>query len=156
MELVEAAVEEPLDLIVVEFHSLYLSALVFVVEGHRLSGRVDGEASLRFVVFAGDLPHVEGLRRRIGQKSEHQDHGVGVRHAVRVDVCGGLSEEGVLVESISRETVEGTRLHGDSSEVTVGLLRQVKGLQHTEAWRREAVQENERTGGSGRLADEGD
>lgn len=48
--LVEAAVEEPLDLIVVEFHSLYLSALVFVVEGHRLSGSCGGITHHRTII----------------------------------------------------------------------------------------------------------
>lgn len=38
------------------------------------------------MVFAGHLPEVEGLSGRVGQQSEHEDDGVGVRKAVRVDV----------------------------------------------------------------------
>lgn len=44
-----------------------------------------------------------------------------------------LSEEGVLVEPVGREAVEGARLHRDAFNVTVGLLRQVEGLEHPEA-----------------------
>lgn len=47
---------------------------------------VDGDARLRPVVFAGHLPDVEGLGGGVGQQPEHEDDGVGVRKAVRVDV----------------------------------------------------------------------
>lgn len=47
---------------------------------------VDGDAGLGLVIFAGHLPDVEGLSRGVGQQPEHEDDGVGVRKAVRVDV----------------------------------------------------------------------
>lgn len=47
---------------------------------------VHGEAGLWLVVFAGELPDVEGLGGRVGQQTEHQDDGVGLRKTVRMDV----------------------------------------------------------------------
>lgn len=38
------------------------------------------------MIFAGHLPDVKGLSRRVGQQAEHEDDGVGVRKAIRVDV----------------------------------------------------------------------
>lgn len=49
-----------------------------------------------------------------------------------LDSRGGLVQEGVLVKSVGCEAVEGTRLHGDPWDQTVGPLRQVEGLQHPE------------------------
>ena len=46
----------------------------------------------------------------------------------------GLSQEGIFVESVCCVAVEGARLHGDTFNVTVGLLCQVECLEHPEAW----------------------
>lgn len=56
---------------------------------------VDGDAGLRFVILAGYLPDVEGLSWRFGQQAEHEDDGVGVRKAVRVDVSAQRETEAV-------------------------------------------------------------
>lgn len=44
-----------------------------------------------------------------------------------------LAQEGVLVESVGCVAVKGARLHGNTFDVTVGLLGQVEGLEHPEA-----------------------
>lgn len=44
------------------------------------------------MVSAGHLPEVEGLSGGVGQQSEHEDDGVGVRKAVRVDLSAQRGE----------------------------------------------------------------
>lgn len=55
---------------------------------------VDGDAGLWSVILAGHLPDVEGLGGRVGQQAEHEDDGVGVRKAVRMDVSGSNKSRG--------------------------------------------------------------
>lgn len=62
---------------------------------------VDGDAGLRFVVLAGNLPDVEGLGGRFGQQAEHEDDGVRVRKAIRVDVSAQRETEAVSYYSAS-------------------------------------------------------
>lgn len=64
-----------------------------------------------------------------------------------LDSRGGLVQEGVLVKSVGREAVEGTRLHGDPRDQTVSPICQVEGLQHPEAWNKAWIQASECGGG---------
>lgn len=62
---------------------------------------VDGDTGLRFVILAGNLPDVEGLSGRFGQQAEHEDDGVSVRKAIRVDVSAQRETEAVSYYSAS-------------------------------------------------------
>lgn len=64
---------------------------------------VDGDAGLRFVILAGNLPDVEGLGGRFGQQAEHEDDGVSVRKAVRVDVSAQRETEAIILHPAVRK-----------------------------------------------------
>lgn len=49
---------------------------------------VQSDAGLWLVIAGWHLPDVEGLGWCVGQETEHQDDGVGMRKTVRVDVSG--------------------------------------------------------------------
>lgn len=82
---------------------------------------VDGDAGLRFVILAGNLPDVEGLGGRFGQQAEHEDDGVSVRKAVRVDVSAQRETEAVSYYSASSSrkspTLEETTEEAETNRV---------------------------------------
>lgn len=90
MELVETAMENPLDRVLIEDGFLDFSSGVLVVERDCFARRVDREADLRVVALVGNLPDVKRLGSGVGEQPEEQDDGVGWGKTIRMDLLGGL------------------------------------------------------------------
>lgn len=68
------------------------------------------------MVFAGHLPDVEGLGGGVGQQPEHEDDGVGVRKAVRVDLSAQGGDASKLPTNGNRDNRTETKLNSGLME----------------------------------------
>lgn len=156
VELVEAAVENLPHLLLVKRGSLDLSSGVLVVERDCFAGRVDGDPDFRVVVFVGNLPDIKRFRGCVGQEAEEQDDGVRRGKTIRMDLLGGLVQEGIFVQPVGDVAVKGARLHGHTVHGSECPVCDIEGLEHPEARRGESIDVDQRASGSGCFTNEGD